>query len=430
MRPFRLCLLVPLVAALSGCGDDSPSTSPGALSEVRSSHARITTAPSSEDLSAVIRANTTFALDLHRAAAPAGRNAVLSPHSVSTALAMTWVGARNATETRMRAAMRLPALDQARVHLAFNAIDRALVEQTSHAVTMESPRPARLQLANALWAQRGYSFQTPFLDTLAEQYGAGVHVTDFSTAPDPSRIAINGWVSDHTAGRIPDLLAQGTITNDTVFVLTNAVHFIAGWRRLFDPARTAHAEFHVSATTTVHAQTMNMQARLPYAEGEGWKAVSLGYQGSDLSMLVVVPDAGHIADFERDLTAERLDMIAAAVTDHIVTLAMPKFSFRTQLSLSTALAGMGMAEEFRSGAADFSGIDGTRRISLKDVIHEGFIAVDENGTEAAAATAVIGEVVSLPPPAALTVDRPFVFAIRSANGTVLFLGRVVDPTAS
>lgn len=429
MRSSNAWKLIPLVAAFAaGCGDDAPAT-PSTTSEVRSTHARVTTAPDAADLAAVLHANTVFALDLHRAVAAEGRNLVLSPYSVSTALAMTWIGARTATETRMRTAMRLPAaMEQSRVHASFNAIDRALAAQSSQPVSRENPKPARIKLANALWAQRGYPFQTPFLDTLAEQYGAGVRVTDFATAPDPSRLAINAWVSERTEGRIADLLAQGSITADTVFVLTNAIHFSAGWRRSFDPARTAPADFHVTDAMTVRVPTMNMQARLPYAEGEGWKAVSLAYQGSDLTMLVVVPDAGRFAAVERDLTAERVEAVAGAVSDHMVTFAFPRFSFRSQSSLAPALGAMGMAEEFRGGVPDFSGIDGTRRISLRDVIHQGFIAVDENGTEAAAATAVIGEVTSLPPPATLTVDRPFFFVIRSATSGVLFFGRVVNPT--
>lgn len=421
--------VVPILAALAiGCEDSVPSAA--TVTEVRSSHARVTASPGAADLSAVIRGNASFALDLHRAVAVEGRNVVTSPHSVSTALAMTWVGARGASETRMRAAMRLPSLESASVHASFNAIDRALAEQSTQPVSQENPRPARIKLANALWAQRGYSFQTPFLDTLAEHYGAGVWLTDFSTYPEPSRLSINNWVSERTEGRIPSLLAQGTISPATVFVLTNAIHFIAGWRRVFDPARTAPADFRVNAETVVRVPTMSIMARYPYAEGPGWKAVSLAYQGSDLAMLVMVPDAGGFATFERELTAERLEMIASATSDHIVTLSMPRFSFRSQLSLRPGLGAMGMAQEFVPDAPDFSGIDGTRRIFLKDVIHEGFIAVDENGTEAAAATAVIGDVVSAPPPATLSIDRPFLFVIRSRNGTLLFLGRVMNPSVS
>lgn len=421
--------LVPLVAVLAvGCGDDT--TGSGDSSEVRSSHARLTASPAPADLAAVLRANATFALDLHRAVAAEGRNVVVSPYSVSTALAMTWAGARTETEARMRGAMRLPSFEQARVHAAFNAIDLGLIAQSTRPVSSESPRPARIKLANALWAQRGFPFQAPFLDALAEYYGAGVRVTDFATAPEPARLAINRWVSDRTEGRIPALLAQGILSTATVFVLTNAIHFSAGWRRLFDPARTAPADFHVSDAVTVRVPTMSLHARLSYGEGDGYKAVSLAYQGSDLAMLVVVPDAGRFADFERDLTAERFEAIAASTSDHMVMLSMPRFSFRTQASLVPALSAMGMAQEFRPAVPDFSGIDGTRRIFLKDVVHEGFIAVDENGTEAAAATAVVGDVVSAPPPATLAVDRPFLFAIRSASGALLFFGRVMNPSLS
>jgi serpin B len=430
MRNHSSLGVVSLVAALAaGCGD-TVSPDAASTSEVRSSHARLSASAPESDVAAVVRANNTFAFDLHRAAAASGRNVVLSPYSVSTALAMTWAGARGASETRMRAALRLPTMEAARVHAAFNALDQGLLAQTSQPVSRESPRPARVQLANALWAQRAFPFQAPFLDTLAESYGAGVRVTDFATAPDASRLAINAWVGERTAGRIPALLAEGTVTGDTVFVLTNAIHFSAGWQRVFDPSRTAPADFHVSPTVTASVPTMHLAARLPYAEGPGWKAVSLGYQGGELSMLVIVPDAGTFEAFERDLTAERFESIAAMASDHITTLSLPRFSFRSQASLVPALSALGMAEEFRAGAADFSGIDGTRRIALKDVIHEGFIAVDEWGTEAAAAVAVMGELVSLPPPATLAVDRPFFFAIRSPSGGLLFFGRVMNPSVS
>lgn len=425
----RLGMLTCLAATAIACSDEPAA--PGAqASEVRSSHARAASTAPAADVASVVRGNTTFALDLHRAVSAAAGNVVASPYSASTALAMTWAGARSGSLTRMRAALRLPDVEPARVHAAFNAIDLRLASQTAQPVSMENPRPARLQTANALWAQQGRSFQPAFLDVLAESYDAPVHLTDFAGSPDPSRLAINRWVSDRTAAKIPSLLGPGTITPLTVFVLTNAVHFTAGWRRSFDPAATAPADFHVSDTMTVSAPTMHQVARLSYAEGTGWKAVSLGYQGTDLRMLVIVPDAGTFAAFERDLTAEGLEAIAGAVSDHIVTLSLPRFAFRSQNSLAAPLSAMGMREEFTPGAPDFSGIDGTQTIYLKDVVHEGYIAVDENGTEAAAATAVIGEAVNLPPPATLNVDRPFLFAIQSPTTGVLFFGRVTNPTAS
>lgn len=422
----RLGMLTCLAASAAACGDEANTQS----SEVRSSHPRAAATAPAADITAVVRGNTVFALDLHRAVSATAGNVVVSPYSASTALAMTWAGARNASLTRMRAALRLPDVEPARVHAAFNAIDLRLATQTAQPTSMESPRPARLRTANALWAQQGRSFQPAFLDVLAESYDAPVHLTDFAGAPDPSRLAINRWVSDRTAAKIPSLLGPGTITPLTVFVLTNAVHFTAGWRHTFDPAGTAPADFHVSDSVTVRAPTMHQQARLAYAEDAGWKAVSLAYQGTDLQMLIVVPDAGTFAAFERDLTVERLDSIAGAVSDHIVTLSLPRFAFRSQNSLAAPLSAMGMREEFTPGAPDFSGIDGTQTIFLKDVVHEGYIAVDENGTEAAAATAVIGEAVNLPPPATLAIDRPFLFAIRSPTTGVLFFGRVTNPTAS
>ncbi len=430
MRHLASFAALAVTALVTGCADDAlpGATTPG---EVRSSAARITTSPDPADLAAVVRATNTFALDLHRTVASGTGNTVVSPYSVTSALGMALAGARTTTASQMRAALRLPAtLADDRVHLALNALDRALVADTTQPTSRESPRPARLSVANSLWAQQGWTFQTPWLDTLASQYGVGVRTVDFTTAPDAARLAINGWVSERTNARIVDLLAPGSITADTVFALVNAVHFSAGWRRSFDPARTTTDAFTTAAGTSVRVPTMHSQGRLAYGDGEGYQAVSLAYQGTGLTMLVVAPTAGTFAAFERSLDAARLDAIASSLSDHMVTFAMPKFSFRTSVGLVDALRTLGMTDAFTAGSADFSGIDGTRRIFLSRAVHQGFIAVDENGTEAAAATALIGEAVSLPPPATLTLDRPFLFAIRGANGALLFVGRVTDPSAS
>ena len=250
---------------------------------------------------------------------------------------------------------------------------------------------------------------------------------DLAGSPDPSRLVINRWVSDQTHARIPNLLAPGSITGATVLVLTNAVYFIAGWSAPFDRARTANAGSHRLDGTVVQAPTMSEAADMGYAEGPGWQAVDMPYQGGQSSMLVIVPAAGTFADFERSLDADRFEAIVSALTPHRVTLALPRFTFRRNASLDTALRVLGMTAEFLPGVADLSGIDGSRRLFIQDVIHEGYIAVDEDGTEAAGATAVIIGVTGLPPQATLSVDRPFLVAIRSANGAVLFLGRAVDP---
>lgn len=430
-RPWRAAgLALATALSLGACGDGAPSApSPGDAQELRSDHARITApASSAADLAALVRGNTQFALDLHRAAARDGENVVFSPFSVSIALGMTWAGARTETEAQMARALHFD-LPQSRLHAAFNALDQDLARRAARAATAESPRPFRFRVANALWGQRGYAFLPTFLDALAENYGAGMRITDFAADAPGARRAINAWVSDQTERRIPELLPEGIPSADTALVLTNAVYFNAGWLRTFPAGQTTLGPFARAAGGPVGVSFMNQVARLPYAAGDGWQAVELAYQGEFASMLVVVPAEGRFAEVERGLTADVLATVSRSLQDHIVTLALPRYSFRTKVMLADALGTMGMPLAFSAGAADFSGMDGTRRLYLRHVVHEGWIAVDEYGTEAAGATAVVAEPVSAPPPATLRADRPFLFVIRDrTTGTVLFLGRVMDPS--
>jgi len=417
-----------LLSVFAGCGEVEPAPStPGAFEQARSSHARITSPVVSDaDRATFANGQRRFALDAYRVLAAAEGNLIYSPHSIQSALSMTWAGARGTTESQMASALRF-SLPQGRHHAAFNAFDQELTARAARPVE-GAGRRFRLRVANALFGQRGYSFLPPFLDTLAEHYGAGINVLDIQTDPEAARGRINAWVSDQTERRIPELLRQGNVTPATTLVLTNAVYFNASWEAPFEAAQTRPTDWHGLSGAARAVPMMNRSAELSYAEGDGWQAVELPYTGGDVSMLLMLPAEGRFADFERALTAERLDAVVAGLGSRQVQLTVPTFSFRKHTSLKELLQGMGMTDAFQGGVADLSGMDGSRALYVQDVVHEGFIGVNEQGTEAAAATAVLVGRTSVPQPATFRADRPFVFAIRDrASGALLFAGRVVAP---
>jgi serpin B len=426
-RSFALALCAS-VLGLAACGDGTTPATPAPGDEVRSTHARITApAVPAADRASLVAGNTRFAADVYRALAAEPGNVIYSPHSISIALGMTWAGARNNTERQMAQTLRF-GMSQAQTHAAFNALDQELAHRAERAPE-GGGRPFRLRVVNKLWGQRGYRFQPSFLDTLAENYGAGLNVLNFMGDPEGSRGRINAWVSEQTEGKIPMLLGQGSIVPSTTLVLTNAVYFSASWREPFDPARTAPGDFHFADGTVRQVPLMNRSAEMRYAEGEGWQAAELPYAGDEVSMLVIVPTAGTFDAFERAFDTARVASVVDGLRTRLVSVTLPTFTFRRNASIKRVLTSLGMTDAF-SGEADFSGMDGTRSLYIQDVIHEGFIAVDERGTEAAAATAVVVGRTSVPEPATLRADRPFLFAIRdNPTGAILFLGRVSDPSA-
>lgn len=269
------------------------------------------------------------------------------------------------------------------------------------------------------------------MQALAADYGAGMQVVDFVADAEAAQRAINAWVAEQTRDRIPELIPTGVLDQLTRLVLTNAIYFKAPWQSRFFEEQTAEAPFHRLDGSQVSAPFMAQRTRFRYASGAGYQAVELPYEGRELAMAVIVPDAGSFGEFERGLTAERLAEVLEKLEPAEVQLRFPRFEFRTQASLSQVLSALGMPIAFTE-EADFSGMsEQGRDLLISEVLHEAFIAVDEEGTEAAAATAVDVAVEALPPePVELTVDRPFLFLIRDAEtGVVLFLGRVVDPTA-
>jgi serpin B len=335
---------------------------------------------------------------------------------------MTYAGAAGATATQMAGALRF-RLPEDRLHAGFNAIDLALTERAQQA--SGDTIPFRLTTANSIWGQDGWELQAPFLDALAVNYGAGVRVRDFQADPEGARAAINRWVEERTNDRIKELIKEGVITSDTRLVLTNAIYFSAAWAEPFEASETADRPFFIGGDQQVAVPSLHQRADHGYAEGEGYRVAELPYDGGQLSMVVIEPD--DLAAFEAGLTGPRLQEIAASVGHYQLELTLPKFRFDAPLELKPILQQLGMVDAFTE-AADFSRIDGARGLQLTDVVHKGFVGIDERGTEAAAATAVVGGPTSAPPSATLVVDRPFVFFIRDRpTGAILFVGRVVDP---
>jgi serpin B len=297
----------------------------------------------------------------------------------------------------------------------------------------EAEQAFQLKIANSLWGQVDYEFLPEFLDLLALNYGAGLRLVDFANAPEPAREEINNWVEKQTEDKIKDLIRQGAIDGMTRLVLANAIYFKADWLFPFNPDDTHDQPFHLLDGGEVMVPMMShasiFPTSFPYMADDGYQVVEIPYVGETVSMLVIVPDAGRFAEFEAGLDATRLEAIQAGLAPQNVSLRLPKFSFDSQFALKDTLARMGMPDAFDPDAADFSGMDGTRSLFIGDVFHKAFVAVDEKGTEAAAATAVIMALLAaMPADIELTVDRPFVFAIiDKPSGAILFLGRVLDP---
>lgn len=420
--PGALIALALSGAALTSCGGDEVSASEVLTSDApRASADGAAIAPASDALGL-------FAAGLFGELKGEPGNLVFSPYSAAFALAMTREGA--VEETLAQMSNVLHADTGGDLGAGLNAIDQALAARPGEYRWADKTVTLELATANQLFGQKEYPFHDPFLDRLASHYGAGMRLVDYIKETEAAREAINGWVSDQTKERIPELIAEGVLDSDTRLVLTNAIYLKAPWMHRFSADATKEEPFTRLDGSTVQAQMMHQSEQLRYAKGAGFQAVELPYVDGSLAMLVVVPDSGAFESFEADFDAGVLAGIVDGLQPVQVELGFPKFTFRTQASLKDALIAMGMPIAFEAGRADFSAMsaDG-KNLSIQDVVHEAFIAVDEDGTEAAAATAVIVGRTSAPADIVrLTVERPFLFFIRdNETGAILFMGRVVNP---
>jgi serpin B len=384
---------------------------------------------SEADQALLTEGNSAFAFNLYQELKEEkDGNIFYSPHSISVALAMTYAGARGDTAEEMANTLHF-ILEQDRLHPAFNWLDAELAKRGEGAQGKDG-EGFRLNIVNAIWGQKDYSFLTDFLDVLAENYGAGLRILDFITETEKSRLIINDWVSDQTEDRIKDLIPQGAIDELTRLVLTNAIYFNAAWEYPFDKKMTANGPFYLLDGGQVTVSMMRQTESFGYTQGEGYQAVELLYDGDELSMVILLPASGNFEAFEEGLQAQQVSDIISDLQLAEVTLTMPRFEFDSEFSLKDTLASMGMPIAF-SGAADFSGMTGTPDLCISEVLHKAFVSVDEAGTEAAAATAVIvGETAIPEQPVEVTVDHPFIFLIRDIDtGAILFVGRVLNPGA-
>ena len=396
--------------------------------ELKSDKARLAASASQAGLQRLVAGNTQFALDLYRLVGDKGANVFYSPYSISLALAMTYAGARGQTAQEMAQALHY-TLAQEQLHPAFNALDQALASRGEGA--QEKGEPFRLHVANALWGQKDYAFRPEFLDLLAQNYGAGLRLVDYKSAPEPARETINRWVEEQTERKIKDLLPSGSINNLTRLVLSNAIYFKAGWLHPFDDKGTQDGAFRLLDGSTVTVPMMQESARLGYGEGQGYQVVELPYVDGEMSMVILLPAEGKFESLAQGLSAEQLTAMLGAIEQTEVRLTLPKFTYESSFKLKDALMRLGMVQAFDGVDADFSGMTGRPDLFIDDVYHKAFVGVDEKGTEAAAATAVVMQLKAAPTrPKEVRVDRPFIFLIRDVQtGAILFLGHVVNPAS-
>jgi serpin B len=290
----------------------------------------------------------------------------------------------------------------------------------------------QLNVANGLWAQKGNPFLPAFLDIARKQYEANVNQSDFRTSAEAVRHEINDWVGQKTKGKITDLIPQGMLTPMTRLVLVNAIYFKGRWSTQFKKTSTTNAPFSVTGVRKVQAPLMNITENFNYAEPEGLQVLELPYVGNDVSMVVLLPrENDGLKTLENSLTAPKLYEWLGLLHSQKVNVFLPKFKLTDQFSLVKTLASMGMLAPF-SPQADFSGMDGGHDLFISDVVHKAYVDVNEEGTEAAAATGVGMHALAVRRPEPVPVfraDHPFIFLIRDTrSGSILFLGRLVDPT--
>jgi serpin B len=416
---LALALLLPMIVPVQ----------PAAGEVLESDRDRISSPDvSSSEQASLIEGNSAFAFELYQALKEQEANLFYSPYSISLALAMTYAGARGETAEQMADTLQF-LLEQDRLHPAFNWLDAELAGRGEGAAGKDG-EGFRLNIVNAIWGEKDYEFLSGFLDILAENYGAGLRILDFINETEQSRLTINSWVSDQTEGRIKDLIAPGVLSELTRLVLTNAIYFNAAWEHPFEKKMTEDGPFYLIDGGQINVPMMTQTESLGYVDGGGYQAVELPYDGGELSMVILLPVPGDFGAFEETLNAQRVDAIINDLQYIQVALTMPRFEFDSEFDLNDTLADMGMPIAFTENA-DFSGMTGKPELFISDVVHKAFVAVDEAGTEAAAATAVEMALTSIPPPPVeVTIDHPFIFLIRDIEtGTILFIGRVLNPGA-
>ena len=375
------------------------------------------------------RGSNAFGLELYRNLRTSPGNLVFSPASITTALAMTWGGARGETAAQMKQVLRFEG-SPSEVMQASGKLAAALQDPS---------RPIVFRIANRLFGEKSYRFEPAYLDATKAAFGAALEPVDFRRAAEAARVLINGWVEEKTEKRIRNLVPQGGVSRETRLVLVNAIYFLGDWEEPFKKQATGPRPFSVSQSQKKDVATMHAVEHFRFVAKDGLKAVELPYKGGSMSMLVLLPDAvDGLSALEASLSAERLDDIVKSLSPVRVFVALPKFEIDPpgSLPLGDVLQTLGMKAAFSPDKADFTGManppDPADRLFISQVFHKAFVRVDEKGTEAAAATAVVMERAAAMPQKTeeFKADHPFLFFIRdNASGMILFMGRVADPSS-
>ena len=349
---------------------------------------------------------------------PAGKNLVISPYSISTALSMALAGARGETALEIAKLLGQP-VDSTTYHADLAALVDRIGAAANSGENVFLP-------ANRVWVQRNFTLLPEFAKTLEQTYRAPAAPADFVKNPEAARREINTWTERQTRGRIKDLFAPGALDSDTRLVLTSAVYFYGKWERPFNPRQTQPAPFTPTSGAPVQTDFMNQTARYRYAEAAEGQFLEMQYAATGLAFDILLPKPGASAEMP---APDRLTAWIGALQERNVRVAIPKFRIESEFSLGATLSALGMRSAFGSDA-DFSGIDGRRDLNLAQAIHKAFIEVNEAGTEAAAATGLGVSLVSMPinPDPVFRADRPFLYWVRDTrSGLILFTGRLANP---
>ena len=374
----------------------------------------------SEKVQSISQSNNHFAIDLYRQLRPQEENLFFSPISLSTALAMTYAGAKGDTAREMANVLHF-ALPEAQIHTAF----AALLER----LNVPKEKAYELRVANRLWGQRGYGFLPSFLATTRNAYGAEPVQVNFVDAADQARQDINTWVAEQTNNKIKDLVPQGVLNALTRLVLTNAIYFKGKWVHPFDKQETQEAPFTTSAGKRVKVSLMVQQEEFQYGETQKLQLLEMPYIGDDLSMLILLPkQVDGLPALEKELTLENLAQWSSDMRSQEVLTYLPRFKLTERFELRSPLSALGMPSAFKPDQANFSGMNNARNLFLSAVLHQAFVEVNEEGTEAAAATGVVIRATSAQIIPTFRADHPFIFLIREKqSGSILFIGRVANP---
>ena len=368
--------------------------------------------------------NNQFAFDLFKAINLShDENLVISPFSISAALAMTYAGADGTTAEEMAKTLHFYS-GQERFHKDFSAWMNAIIER--------GEVKDKLEVANSLWPQEDYPFRNDFINLIKEFYDSALFKVNYRGDREQIKQRINTWVEDNTNQLIKNLIKPGVLTDDTRLVLVNAIYFLSDWKIAFDEKVTHSAPFYITPEKTVNVPLMYMEDDLQYADTENFQVLELEYEGGDFSMVVVLPAKGtNINNFIDDFDVETFIQTLGKMEKQKVEVYLPSFKVRSNFDLEKLLAEMGMPEAF-SNKADFGRMTDLQDLKIDKVIHEAFIDVNEEGTEAAASTAVViirkSAMVDPPEKTTFRADRPFVYAIKdNSTQSVLFMGKTLNP---